>query len=237
MRLIALFLALVAFVSPAHAQIFSQPIERSYSVTSYDRVRVEGGLSVTLVTDVSPFARAKGKAADMDGLSIAMNGRTLVIRQSVANRQRSNNLGPVTIEIGTPAIRQVWVNGSGTLDIDRVEGLEFDAAVNGAGRLRIGSVEADNFELLLNGAASAEVEGRVESGIIVVRGVSTLRGSGLNIEQVTLGVDGPGYVELGVSEQAEIDSVGAGTITIAGSPACTTRLSGPTSLTGCAPGR
>ncbi|WP_343344348.1 DUF2807 domain-containing protein [Sphingomicrobium sp. XHP0239] len=237
MRIIASLLALFAFVSPAQAQIFSQPIERNYSVTSYDRVRVEGGLSVTMVTGVSPFARAKGRAADMDGLTIDLNGRTLVIRQSVNNRRRSEAPGPVTIEVGTPRLSQAWVNGSGTLDIDRVEGLEFDASVNGAGRLRIGALEADNFELLLNGAASAEIAGRVESGTVVVRGVSSLRGAGLDIEQLTLGVDGPGYVELGVAETAEIDSIGAGTIALDGAPACVTRLSGPTVLTGCAPGR
>ena len=39
------------------------------------------------------------------------------------------------------------------------------------------------------------------------------------------------------AEQAEIDSVGAGDITVAGSPACITRLSGPTRLAGCVPAK
>ena len=234
MRIVALLLAFFAFADAAQAQVFSGPTERRFSVRDYDRVRVDGGLSVKLVTGLPPYAIARGHAVDLDGLTLTVNGRTLVVRQSAANAKRPiNQAQPVTIEIGTREVSEVWVNGSGSLHLDRAGGLKFGASVQGSGSLVIDTVEADNFELLLAGAASARMAGTVEEGTFVVRGLSILQAPRLGVEQLTLGIDGPGTAELGPVEIAEIDMVGAGSATLGGDPACTTRLLGSPSLSGC----
>ncbi|MBV8237736.1 MAG: DUF2807 domain-containing protein, partial [Sphingomonas sp.] len=72
-----LFLALAAaalLAAPAHAA------ERSYSVGSYERVRVEGPFEVHIVAGGSPRASARGSEAMLARLDLAVNGNTLAVR-------------------------------------------------------------------------------------------------------------------------------------------------------------
>ena len=76
-------LALLALASlPAHSAIgaAAPATERTFSVTGYDRIRIDGPYRVTLKTGVAPYARAPGSDASNDGLSMKVEGRTLVIR-------------------------------------------------------------------------------------------------------------------------------------------------------------
>ena len=74
-------LALLVLASlPANPAHGAAPATRTYSVTSFDRIRIDGPYKVALKTNVSPFARATGSPLALDGLSIGVEGRTLVVR-------------------------------------------------------------------------------------------------------------------------------------------------------------
>ena len=92
---LALFLAALAV--PASAA------DRNYSVTSFDRIRVEGPYAVSVTTNVSPFARASGSLAAMDGVSLRVEGRTLYVRaeRSAWGGKPDQPAGPVTLKVGT----------------------------------------------------------------------------------------------------------------------------------------
>ena len=77
MRIALAFFVAVAVASPATAA------DRNYSVTSFDRIRVEGPYSVNVTTNVAPFARASGDLRAIDRVSLRVEGRTLYVR---ANR-------------------------------------------------------------------------------------------------------------------------------------------------------
>src|SRR5688572_6185392 len=101
--------------------------ERNYSITTFDRIRVDGPYRVKLTTGVAPYARASGSVAGIDGVAIEVNGRTLIVH---ANRSAWGGYpgkanGPVEIAIGTHAITSAWLNGAGSLDIGKVKGLAF----------------------------------------------------------------------------------------------------------------
>ena len=55
--------------------------QRSFSVTSFDRIRVDGPYSVRLSTGVAPYARATGSSRALDSISVRVEGRTLTIRR------------------------------------------------------------------------------------------------------------------------------------------------------------
>ena len=61
MRILASLLLAPLFVLGAASPLAAA--ERSYSVTDFNRVRVEGPFAVTLATNVAPFARASGARA------------------------------------------------------------------------------------------------------------------------------------------------------------------------------
>jgi hypothetical protein len=64
----ALLLLAPLMAAPAHAA------ERGYSVTDFDRIRIDGPYRVTLTTGRSPGARAVGAQAAIEGVAVEVQG-------------------------------------------------------------------------------------------------------------------------------------------------------------------
>lgn len=230
MRTPFILAALLLSAGPAAAA------DRNYSVTGFDRVRVDGPFRVTLTTGRSPFARASGSPAAIDSVSIAVQGRTLVVRANPSSwgGYPGEAQGPVIIEVGTHDLSAAWVNGSGALAIDRVKGLEFDLAIQGSGTAAIGEARVDVLKIGLSGAASATVAGEAPKMTAIVRGTSMLNASGLRVKDATIGAEGPSKVSATVGNSAKVDARGVAVVDVAGGPACTVNAQGSALVTGCA---
>lgn len=227
-------LALLALASlPAVAA--APTTQRNYSVTSFDRIRVDGPYEVRLKTNVAPFARASGTAAAIDGVSIKVEGRTLIIRPSTGGwgGYPGENRGPVTIELGTHDLGVAWLNGAGALVIDKVKGLGFDLSIQGAGSARIESADVDQLKLGMSGSGSTRIAGRAANMTATIRGTSSLDAEGLSVKDAVIGAEGPAIVRATVTNAAKVDAVGLAAVTLAGGPACTVNAKGSASVTGC----
>lgn len=227
-------LALLALASlPATA---AAPVaQRNYSVTSFDRIRVDGPYEVRLKTNIAPFARASGSQASLDGVSVRVEGRTLIVRPSSGGwgGYPGENRGPVTIEVGTHDLGTAWLNGAGTLIIDKIKGLGFDLAIQGSGSARIDSADIDQLKLGISGAGSTRVAGRAANMTATVRGTSSLDAEGLTVKDAVIGAEGPAIVRATVTNAAKVDALGLAAVTLAGKPACTVNAKGSASVTGC----
>ena len=221
--------ALSSIASPASAAT------RNFGITGFEKVRIEGPYKIILSTGVAPFARATGSPAALDRVAIEVRGNTLVIHISVSSwgGYSSSNSGPVEIALGTHDLRSVWLNGSGTIAIDRVKGLSFDLSVQGSGGGSIGRVDVDQLSVNLGGTTSATLAGQSAKMTAVVRGNSVLDASGLKVADAVLGAEGAATVKADVHNAIKIDGSGPATITLSGKPACTLRISGSVSVSGC----
>ena len=209
--------------------------QRNYSVTSFDRIRVDGPYEVRLKTNVAPFARASGTAAAIDGVSVKVEGRTLIVRPSSGGwgGYPGENRGPVTIEVGTHDLGTAWLNGAGTLVIDKIKGLTFDLAIQGAGSVRIETADVDQLKLGMSGSGSVRIAGRAASMTATVRGTSSLDAEALAVKDAVIGAEGPSIVRATVTNAAKVDALGLAAITLAGKPSCTVNAKGSASVTGC----
>lgn len=229
MRLVA-FAAFALLAAPAMAA------ERNYSVTSFNRIRVDGPYQVTVRTNVAPFARASGSQASLDGVSIRVEGRTLIVRADTSGGwggYPGEGRGPVTIELGTHDLTTAWVNGAGALFIDKVKGLSFDLAIQGAGVMRIDSADVDQLKIGLSGTASARLSGRAAKLTATVRGSSSLDAETLAVKDAVIGAEGPAMVRANVTGTAKVDALGLASVALAGGPSCITKTQGSASVTGC----
>ena len=229
-------LALLLLASLPAGVLGAPPVaQRNYSVTSFDRIRLDGPYEVRLKTNVAPFARASGSQASLDGLSIAVEGRTLIVRPSSGGwgGYPGENRGPVTIEVGTHELGTAWLNGAGSLIIDKVKGLSFDMAIQGAGSARIENADIDQLKLGISGAGSARIAGRAAKMTATVRGTSSLDAEGLSVKDAVIGAEGPAIVRANVTNAAKVDAIGLAAVTLAGKPACTVNARGSASVTGC----
>ena len=222
--------ALLLLAAPAWAA------ERTYSVTSFDRVRVDGPYQVSLKTNVAPFAKASGAQASLDAVSVKVEGRTLVIRANPSagwGGYPGEGRGPVTIELGTHDLSTAWINGPGALFIDKVKGLSFDLAVQGAGVMRIDGADVDQLRIGLSGSASTQLSGRAAKMTATVRGTSTLDAETLAVKDAVIGAEGPATIRASVSGTAKVDALGLASVALAGAPSCTVKSQGSASVTGC----
>ena len=226
----ATFAALVLLAAPAGAA------ERNYSVTSFDRIRIDGPYQVSLKTNVAPFAKASGTQASLDGVSIKVEGRTLIVRTDSSGGwggYPGEGRGPVTITLGTHDLATAWVNGAGALNVDKVKGLNFELAIQGSGVARIDEVNVDQMRLGLSGSASARLAGKALKLTATVRGTSSLDAEGLAVKDAVIGAEGPSTVKAVVSGTAKVDALGLASVTLAGSPSCTVKSQGSATVSGC----
>jgi hypothetical protein len=227
---IALTIAALLLASPAWGA------ERNYSVTSFDRIRVDGPYQVTLRTNVSPFARASGAQASIDALSIKVEGRTLIVRANPSagwGGYPGEGRGPVTLEVGTHDLSAAWINGSGALFVDRVKGLKFDLAIQGSGVARIDSANVDDLRVGLSGSAGSRIAGKALKMTATVRGTSTLDAEALAVRDAVIGAEGPSTVRAAISGTAKVDALGLASVALAGAPSCTVKSQGSATVTGC----
>lgn len=208
---------------------------RNYTVTSFDRIRVDGPYSIRLQTGTSPFARASGSAQALDGLSVRVEGRTLVVRRNASAWSSSPMRAqePVELSVGTHELGTAILNGAGTLLIDRVKGLSFELSAQGAGLAEIGEVQADRLVVALAGTVTARVAGKALKFTALLRGASSLDASALAAKDGVLSAEGPAQLSARLLETARIDASGVAQVAVTGDPACTVKLLGSASVTGC----
>lgn len=228
-RTVPFVLAFLLLAAPASAA------ERSLSVTSFDKIRLDGPYGVQLTTGVSPYARVKGSTAAIDSVSVSVQGRTLVVSSnpSAWGGYPGESAGPVTIEVGTHDLRAAFVNGSGSLAVNRVKGLEFSLSLQGSGTASVDEAEIDQLSIGLSGAASARISGNAPKLTAIVRGTSSLDATQLSTKDATIGAEGPSTVRAMVSNSAKIDARGVSVVEVSGAPACTVKAQGSATVRGC----
>lgn len=224
-----LILSMFAGASPATAA------SRNFGITGFERIRIDGPYTVRLATGVAPFARASGDPAALDRIAIDMEGRTLIVRPSQSSWGGSSARGAEAVEIslGTHELTAAWLNGSGALAIDKIKGLSFELSVAGSGLAKVGQADVDQLKLSMAGTGGATIAGKAGQARIAVSGIASLDAAGLATKDATITVNGPATVRATVSNSAKVDGEGPATVTLIGKPACTVRVSGSATVSGC----
>ena len=229
MRIFLLAAGLLAIAAPAHGAT------RNFGITSFEKVRVDGPFRVTLTTGVAPFARATGSPAALDRVSIDVEGNTLVVHSNVDSwgGYPGKDPGPVEVEVGTHDLSAAWLIGSAALSIDRVKGLSFGLSVQGSGAGEIRQADVDQLTVGVMGSGSARLAGAVRKLTAVIQGISSLDAAGLATKDATLAASGAATIDANISGTAKVSATGPATVRLTGDPACTLRVSGSASVSGC----
>jgi hypothetical protein len=228
--LIAAVLA-TSFAAPARAAT------RNFGITAFEKVRIEGPFKVRLTTGVAPFASASGSLAAIDRVAVEVRGNTLVVHSNLASwgGYPGQDPGPVEISLGTHDLSSAWLSGSGALAIDKVRGLSFDLSAQGSASATVARADVDQLNISVVGTASATIAGQAGKLTAVVRGISSLDAAALSAKDATIGAEGSATVAANVSNSATVDGSGPATVKLTGRPACTLRVSGSVSVSGCKP--
>lgn len=197
--------------------------DKSFSVTSFDRIRVEGPFAVTVVTGRAVSARARGDLRGLDALQLSVEGRTLTVRATGSGwgGYPGEKAGPIAIALATPELSVARVSGSGSLSIDRMRGARISAGVEGAGKLAIARADTDRLELAIAGTGTLSIAGTAKLASATVRGNGMLDAGGLSVDDLQISSEGGSAVTMSARHTAKVAASGTGDIIVLGKPACT----------------
>jgi hypothetical protein len=216
MKAIILFIALL-IAAPALAR------DRTVTVTSFDRVRIEGNFQVEITTGRGASARITGTEAAIERTSVTVQGQTLVVR---ANRSGWGGMpgrdnGPALIRLTTPFLRTLAVAGASIVKVDAMRASSVSIALEGSGVVTIAGIDTDALDVGSAGAGSIIASGRAAAARTVIRGTATLDAAALTVRDAKVISESAGTLTLTAIKTANVIATGSGTVTILGTPACT----------------
>lgn len=202
--------------------------ERSFSVTSFDRIRVDGPFVVTVATGKPVSARASGSAEALERISMRVEGRTLLLRPNLSGwgGYPGKQGAAATIALTTPELNTAILLGPGSLSVDRMKAPRVTVTAEGSGRVTVARIEADNVSLAIAGSGAIEAGGRVAQAAAVARGTAEIRAAGLTAADLTLISESAGAVTMQASRSAKVSVMGVGPVEVGGGAACEVKQAG-----------
>lgn len=215
----ALGVALVAASGAARADT------QSYTISSFDSLRVEAPVNVILTTGGGSSGRAEGPRGTLERLRVEVSGRVLKISM-VATASGSRSSGPATLRFSTGDVRRVMLTGGGSVTINRMKGVSGDIILGGNGDVTVQAMDVDRLTVMLAGGGRATLAGRSGVADLRVSGPGSIAAEKLTTRQSRLSSDGPGGIAVTTAVSADVRSSGSGDVTVLGKPACTVKNQG-----------
>ncbi len=226
-RSLALLPLLILLAAFAPAQ------DRSFMVGSFDRIRVSGPYQVTVRTG-SPSARAT--AEDRHALvkfDVHLAGNTLVVQAGQIGWDGHDSVAQAArIEITTPHLRALTVNGGGDVRVAAMDGDRVDASVNGAGSIAIDAVDAREFRGTVIGTGAITAGGKAQTARLSSNGAGSLDAGALSAGDVIIVSQSTGTMRAQARNTAQVMAMGSGTVAVSGSGRCTVSGPGPVTCAG-----
>lgn len=201
--------------------------ERSYSVGSYERVRVEGPFEVHIVAGASPHASARGSEAMLARLDLAVNGNTLAVRLGPGGwgetPRRAGGTSPVVVTLSSPRITSILLTAGATVTASKIAAQRIDLGVTGAGALTVDGAAADQLNAMLIGTGKLRLAGKAARARLTTNGPGTIDAADLAVNDLTVSVEGTGETRATAHYTAQVSTTGLGKVTVLGTAKCTVK--------------
>ena len=225
-RLILATFALFAAASVSAA-------EQRFSIGSYDELIVEGDIIVNLETGKTPSVKAQGPREKLGALRVERQGNVLRIR-SVALRSGQSgqsDKGPVTIAVTGRNIKRLALIGSGKINAAAMDADTTRIELRGSGSIDVASLKAFRFVSMIAGNGRLNItKAQVVNTELAIDGSANFISAGFVTKNLKLVHNGPASTLMTVSNNAEINNTGAGSITIEGNGTCDVRRAGSATI-------
>jgi hypothetical protein len=228
MRALALLLPLLLLGAAA------PPDQRSFLVSRFERLRVDGPFEVEVVRDGSPRASAEGERRALTRLAVRVEGSTLIVSGGPEgwNMRGGERVETPRIRIGAPDLRAIAINGGGRVRVSGMEAARIDLSVNGAGTLDVSGVETSDLNAILTGTGAISLGGTAQRVRLRSNGAGSIDASGLMAGDATIVAESAGDTRIAARYNARIFALGGGTVSVGGTAECAVSGGGPVECAG-----
>lgn len=210
------------------------PDQRSYMVSSFDRLRVDGPYTVEVVRGTAPGAVAAGDAKALDQLSIRLEGSTLVVGSGTRGWElrSSQRLVSPKITVTALALRTVLVNGGGNVSVQEMRGDRVDLGLNGSGTIQVADLRADTLTATLTGTGVMTIAGEARAARVHANGAGSVEAGGFTAGDATIISETAGTMHLRARFLAQVFGYGSGSIQVEGPADCSVAGGAPVTCGG-----
>ena len=218
-------------------------LTRNITIGSYDQIEVNGGLNVIFSQSSENCNTLTIEASDniIDLIECSVNNNKLTEKKKNKIRLQLGEKGKAVITTCSPTIKQLLLNGSGTIKVDNnITCDKMQLQINGSGDIKGNDISSyGNINLSINGSGDIDLNdmkgtevaigingsGDIKINSITANNTSTqVNGSGeIAIEQsnsntLSTSLNGSGDIEVNEISCKEVDSnlQGSGEITLSG---------------------
>ncbi len=204
--------------------------EQKFSLGNFEELIVEGDIIVNLDADKAPAAKAQGPREKLGALRVERQGKVVRIRSVGFQSSRKDN-GPVTVSISGRNIHRLALIGSGKLTANSLATENARIELRGSGTIELANIKAFKLVTMLSGNGTLNIaSGAVVNSEVVIDGGANFISAGFASQNLKLVQSGPASTLLTVSNIAEINNNGSGSITIEGDGTCLVRKAGSATI-------
>lgn len=192
-----------------------------YSISYFDSMRVDAPVTIVLTSGKGVSARGEGDRALLDRLDLSVSGTTLIVRlRSASLGERLPPGARAVLNLSTDRLRRLIVEGSGSVRIDRMEGLSGEISLSGGGDVSVAAARLDRLTVTVGGPGVVRLAGSAMDASLQLLGTGSIDGEKLSARRVKAGNQGAGAITVTARDTAEVAAAGSGNVTILGSPTC-----------------
>lgn len=206
-------------------------VSRNYQVGNFQEVELAGHYDVQIHTGGPVSVSATGPENVLNRLKVEVDGNKLTIHPE--NNRGWFHFGlhgsreTVHVNVTVPTLTGATLAGSGAINIDKLQGGNFEGTVAGSGQLNVTSVDVQQLKLSIAGSGSAKAgQGKAQSAEYDIAGSGDIDAPAVQTQQVKVSIAGSGGVRANASATANVDIMGSGDVNITGGAKCTVNKAG-----------
>lgn len=200
--------------------------EQRFSIGNFDELIVEGDIIVNLETGKAPSAKAQGPSEKLGALRVERQGSVVRIRSAKLQNGRRDT-GPVTVTITGRDIKRLALIGSGMISANALEKDTLRIEMKGSGVINVANLKAIKFATMIAGNGTLNIaKANVVNSDVAIDGGANFVSAGFTTQNLKLAQSGPASTLLTVTNIAEINNSGTGSITVEGPGTCIIRKAG-----------
>ena len=219
------------------------PSTETRTLPAFTRIEVNGDFKVQVDTGSTAVVLVKADENLQERIITKVTGDKLIIESK--NGDCLNSTHPIEINVVTPSVNIIELNGSGSVYCYGLNAEEFALFLSGSGQIQCTQIKANSATLDLAGSGnincavdvkniSSQIEGSGEIKIngsalnseLKVIGSGHLRAGELNTDVCTAYISGSGIIDTDVNNSLDVTIIGSGIVNYFGNPVITSHISG-----------
>lgn len=218
--------AALAACSRGSAEDGGPTVSRNYQVGNFQQVELAGHYDVDIRTGAPVSVSAQGPQNVIERLQVDVDGDKLRIRPKNDGGWfhfgRSHfSREAIHIIVTVPTLAGATLAGSGVINVDKVQGPNFEGTVAGSGKLNLASVDVQSLKLNIAGSGSTKAgQGKAQSAKYDIAGSGSVEAGSVQTQDLKVTIAGSGDVNAHAAGTADVDIMGSGDVNIAGGAKC-----------------